>query len=141
MADDPKGGQDPDSKYQDENDNDSEDKRAPIAIELTPNQIDRVILGATGAGNMSVLLSGQIDMKEMIARRSELLGDPSISRSLLRALLILAAMHEDENYIGVVELSNKLEMSPSTTHRYLSTFVLVGIVERNESSRKYRLAR
>jgi hypothetical protein len=116
------------------------DEPAGIAIELTPGQIDHVVFGATGAGNMSVLLSGRIDMREMLARRTELLEDPHISRSLLRALLILAALHADERYIGVVELADKLAMSPSTTHRYLTTFLLVGLVERNDS-RKYRLAR
>ena len=131
---------DPDNKHPDKNGSGNEDKRAGITIELTPSQIDHVILGATGAGNMSVLLSGQIDMQKMFARRTELLGDPNISRSLMRALLILAALHADESYIGVVELSNKLKMSPSTTHRYLTTFVLAGLVERSDS-RKYRLAR
>jgi DNA-binding transcriptional ArsR family regulator len=141
MSSDTEDGQDPDREHQGADVSVGKNKDAGIAIELTPGQIDHVVLGATGAGSMSVLLSGKIDVQEIFLRRAELMGDPSISRSLLRALMILAVLHPGESYMGVVEIASKLDLSPSTAHRYLTTLLIVGLVERNESTRKYRLAR
>ena len=33
-----------------------------------------------------------------------------------------------------------LDMNPSTAHRYLSTLLAVGLLERNPDTRRYRLA-
>ncbi len=129
MAGNTKGGQDPDHEHK------------GIAINLTSSQIDQVVRGAAGVGNMSVLLSGHIDRQEILAHESELLKDQDMSASLMRGLLIIAALPSDGSYIGVVELARALNLSASTTHRYLATLVRVGLVERDTSSRKYRLAK
>jgi IclR helix-turn-helix domain len=129
-----------DNRHRDKGVEGSEGKRANLAIELTPNQIDQVVRGATGAGSMSVLLSGRIDGQRILELLSELLEDPSVSRSLMRGLLVLAVLPADEGSMGVVEIAHRLNMTASTTHRYLSTLVLVGLAERNASSRKYRRA-
>ena len=39
-----------------------------ILIELSPAQVDRVVRGAAESGNMSVLLSGLKDVREVLAR-------------------------------------------------------------------------
>ena len=113
---------------------------AGIVIDLTPEQVDQFVLAATGIGNMSILLRGQMGIRETLAREPELLHADRISTSLMRGLLVIAAFPEDGSYIGVVDLSKAAGMSASTTHRYLTTLLVVGMVER-DSSRRYRLAR
>jgi DNA-binding IclR family transcriptional regulator len=40
----------------------------------------------------------------------------------------------------MTDVAHELEMGASTTHRYISTLVEVGLLERDPVSRKYRLA-
>ena len=123
------------------NEKESQHADVSIAIELTPSQVDRVIRDATGAGNMSILLSGKLGIKETLANDPKLLHSPKISKSLLRGLQVLAGLPPDGGYIGVSELARELKEGVSTTHRYLATFQMVGLVERHPTTRKYRLAR
>ena len=53
-----------------------------------------------------------------------------MSRSLLRGLSILTCFGADGAARGILELARELEMSPSTTHRYASTLVELGLLER-----------
>ena len=68
------------------------------------------------------------------------LEDRRLSRLLLRGLLMLASMPDDDSDVGVAELARLTGMNGSTTHRYLSTFLAVGLVEQNPTTRRYRLA-
>jgi hypothetical protein len=117
----------------------SEQEKPRISIELTEGQLDKLIREAAGVGNMSVLLSGLQNISETVAREPTLLDDPRMSRSLLTGLLMLAALPSDGTGIGVLNLSRSLNMSPSTTHRYLSTLVGVGLAEREPTTRRYKL--
>jgi hypothetical protein len=66
-------------------------------------------------------------------------SDPRLSRSLLRGLSLLTCFGPDGGARGVVELAHDAGMSPSTAHRYASTLVELGLLERDPKSRKYRL--
>jgi hypothetical protein len=110
-----------------------------IVIELSPAQVDRVIRGAADGGNISVLLSGLKDVREVLAREPRQLDDSRLSRSLLAGLLMLASFPTDGSYLGNAEIARMLDMNPSTTHRYVSTLVAVGLLERDPSTRRYRL--
>jgi IclR helix-turn-helix domain len=66
-------------------------------------------------------------------------SDPRLSRSLLRGLSLLTCFGSDGAPRGVVELAHAAGMSPSTAHRYASTLVELGLLERDPKSRKYRL--
>ncbi|MGH2904198.1 MAG: helix-turn-helix domain-containing protein [Solirubrobacteraceae bacterium] len=66
-------------------------------------------------------------------------SDPRLSRSLLRGLSLLTCFGADGAARGVVELAHDAGMSPSTAHRYASTLVELGLLERDPRSRKYRL--
>src|ERR1035438_10160333 len=66
-----------------------------IVIELSPAQVDRVVRGAAESGNMSVLLSGLDDVREVLAREPRQLEDSRLSRSLLAGLLMLASFPTD----------------------------------------------
>ncbi|MHB8242242.1 MAG: helix-turn-helix domain-containing protein [Solirubrobacteraceae bacterium] len=110
-----------------------------IVIELSPAQVDRVVRGAADGGNISVLLSGLEDVREVLAREPSQLEDSRLSRSLLAGLLMLASFPTDGSYLGNAEIARMLDMNPSTTHRYVSTLVAVGLLERDPSTRRYRL--
>ena len=110
-----------------------------ITIELSPAQVDRVVRGAADGGNISVLLSGLKDVREVLAREPKQLEDSRLSRSLLAGLLMLASFPTDGSYLGNAEIARMLDMNPSTTHRYVSTLVAVGLLERDPSTRRYRL--
>ncbi len=111
-----------------------------VLIELSPAQIDRVVRGAAENGSMSVLLSGLSDVREVLAREPRQMEDSRLSRSLLAGLLMLASFPTDGSYLGNAEIARMLDMNPSTTHRYVSTLVAVGLLERDPATRRYRLA-
>ncbi len=110
----------------------SKDQPQSIAITLSPAQIDDVVRAATQsrAPSVSKLLGGFVPVDTV---------DPRLSRSLQRGLSILACFGADGEARGILELARDLEMSPSTTHRYASTLVELGLLERCPKSRKYRL--
>jgi hypothetical protein len=117
----------------------SEHETAIVAIELTQSQIDRVIRDATGAGKVSILMSGSQGVQETLAREPHLFDDTRISASLMRGLLVFAALPSDGRSIRGSDLSRILDIGPSTIHRYLTTLVAVGLAEQDPSSRSYRL--
>jgi Fic family protein len=111
-----------------------------VILELTSAQVDRVLRHALGTGNMSLLLSGLSDVRDALEDAPWQLEDERLSRSLLFGLLLLAAFPADRSYIGNAELARILGVNISTAHRYISTLVAVGLLERDPATRKYRLA-
>lgn len=118
-----------------------------IAIELTKAQVDEVVRGAGSGGTMSVLLSALRAPNWALAMRPgnesypEQLEDRRLSHSLLSGLLVLSCFPPDGAYLGVADISRMLKMNTSTTHRYMSTLLAVGLLERDPDLRKYRMAR
>jgi len=113
----------------------------PVFIELSRAQVDRVVRAASGAGSMSVLLSGLRDVREALDAAPGPMEDSRLSRSLLSGLLLLACFPADGSYLGNSEVAGMLGMSMSTAHRYISTPVAAGLLERHPGTRRYRLAR
>jgi hypothetical protein len=103
-----------------------------IAITLSPAQIDEVVRAASRgrAPSISTVIGGYLPSES---------NDPRLSRSLLRGLSLLTCFGPDGSPRGIVELAHDAGMSPSTTHRYASTLVELGLLERDPKSRKYRL--
>jgi hypothetical protein len=64
--------------------------------------------------------------------------DAKVSRSVLRALLVLAAFPLDGTYRALADVSKEVGYNPSTTHRYASTLLAIGLLEQDPKSRKYR---
>lgn len=64
---------------------------------------------------------------------------PRYSQSLERGLAILECFGAERPVLGLAEIAEELGMSRSTTHRYLTTLVVLGYMEQNKS-RKYRLS-
>jgi hypothetical protein len=109
-----------------------------ITIELSKAQINRVVREAAQDDGLLGLLGGAGEVA--FQAFPEQLDDPRLSRSLLRALMILASFPADGTARALTDVANQLDMAASTAHRYVSTFVEVGLLERDPDSRKYRLA-
>jgi DNA-binding IclR family transcriptional regulator len=61
-----------------------------------------------------------------------------LSTSLVRGLLVLLCLPADGAEVTVTGVAKTLGLSPSTTYRYVSTLVELGLAERDPTSRKYR---
>jgi predicted transcriptional regulator len=112
----------------------------PPCIELSAGQVDQVVRAASGGGSISILLSGLGDVRAAFVDCRALLDDRRLSRSLLTGLLLLVSFPADTGYMGLAEIARRLDMNPSTTHRYLTTLVAVGLLEQDPRTRQYRLA-
>jgi hypothetical protein len=118
----------------------------PVSIELSKAQVDQVVRSAGQGGTMSVLLSALKDPSWTLTLDSEewvypaQLEDRRLSRSLLSGLLVLSCFPSDGSFLGIAELARMLGMNTSTTHRYVTTLLAVGLLERDAATRRYRLA-
>ncbi|HTD08611.1 MAG TPA: IclR family transcriptional regulator [Solirubrobacteraceae bacterium] len=65
------------------------------------------------------------------------LPEPRYSRALERGLAILACFTSAHPVLGIADVADRLGMSRATTHRYMSTLVAQGYLQRD--ARKYRL--
>jgi IclR family transcriptional regulator, pca regulon regulatory protein len=61
------------------------------------------------------------------------------SQSLERGLAVLLAFTPDRPSLGISELAETLELTRSTTHRYVHTLATLGFLEQDTETRKYRL--
>ena len=66
------------------------------------------------------------------------LSEPRYSQSLERGLAILECFTPDLPVLGIADIADRLGMSRSTTHRYVTTLVALGYLQQG-ARRKYRL--
>lgn len=110
-----------------------------ITIELSKAQIKRVVREAGEDDGLLGLLGG---LEELDAQASSVqMDDERLSRSLLRGLMVLASFPADGAARSVTDVARHLDLGMSTTHRYISTLVEVGVLERDPESRQYRVAK
>jgi hypothetical protein len=131
-------------------------KDQEIAIALSPAQVKQVLraAGSTDGGAASSLLVVALDnayvspngnggahhslheAAQMALRQA--LNDPQLSQSLLRGLAILSCYGPGRPWRAIMDLARQLDMSPSTTHRYVKTLRAVGLLEQHPGTRAYR---
>src|SRR5580700_8539863 len=99
-----------------------------ITIELSTEQVRRVVRDARKDDGLLGLLGGAEGLKFQPSR--EQLENPRLSRSLLQALIVLSAFPADGVGRAVTDVARELGMWQGTTHRYVSTLVAVGLLER-----------
>jgi hypothetical protein len=110
-----------------------------VTITLTDAQIASVVHVASGGGSLAALLGdvSNRNLHELHDALLPLLDDESYSRSVFRALLLLSAFPADGGERELTDLAEQVGLSASTTHRYLRTWVAVGLLEQ-APSRRYR---
>ncbi len=89
---------------------------------------------------MSALMAGLGGVRQTLKETPEQIDDRRLSRSLLSGLLLLACFPTDGTYLSNTEVARLVGMNMSTAHRYISTLVSVGLLERDPGTRQYRLA-
>jgi IclR family transcriptional regulator, pca regulon regulatory protein len=67
------------------------------------------------------------------------MDDAGLSQSLERGLAVLRAFTPDRPSLGISELARELDLTRSTTHRYVATLATLGYLLQDASTRKYRL--
>jgi len=114
-----------------------------VQIELSHAQVDQIMRAATNTGSMALLLTGLGDSREDLEKAQRQVGDTkgNLSSSLLSGLLVLSAFPADGSLLGNAEVARMMGMNPSTAHRYITTLVVAGLLERDTGTRRYRLAR
>jgi len=132
-----------------------EDNNGDVSITLSSLQIEQVmrLAGQSRNGSVSNLLLAALDNAYQPSSGTEgsvslqratqealedALNDPQLSQSLLRGLAILSSYGPDRPWRAIIDLAQQLDMSPSTTHRYVKTLRAVGLLEQNPSTREYR---
>jgi len=114
----------------------SEGFRATIT--LTSEQVLEVVRHATVQAELRKVL-GEIGepqpLQEIVI---PLLGDVTLSQSTLRALLILAAFGHFDDPREITEVAREMDLSASTAHRYVRTWMALGLLDQDPVSRRYR---
>jgi Fic family protein len=115
----------------------------PVQLALSRAQVDQIVRAASDAGSISILLTGLGDSRDALERAQMEVGntDANLSSSLLSGLLVLAAFPSDGSSLGNAEVARAMGMNPSTAHRYITTLVVAGLLEKDPNTRRYRLAR
>jgi hypothetical protein len=110
-----------------------------VTIALTEGQVARVLREASGEAGLAPAFSSALGDPGTLAKTVlPFLADQGYSRSVLRALLVLASFPADGSERELSAVAHQLALSPSTTHRYLRTWTAVGLLERDPNSRRYR---
>jgi hypothetical protein len=113
----------------------------PISIDLTPQQIDRVVRAASGESVLPARLAEMRAVRALLPGSADSLRhDPRLSQSLILGMTIFAALPTDGTYVSISTLVSSIGLSPSTVHRYLATLVALGLAERNPRTRGYRVS-
>lgn len=114
----------------------------PVQLALSRAQVDQIVRAASDAGSMALLLTGLGDSREALEKAQQQVGstEANLSSSLLSGLLVLAAFPTDGSSLGNAEVARLMGMNPSTAHRYITTLVVAGLLEKDSGTRRYRLA-
>lgn len=114
-------------------------KNGDVSIVLTSSQLAQVLRDTSGEGRGVIsLLPTLTDLRSASEVINAQADAGKVSRSVLRALLVLAAFPHNGTYRPLIAVSKELGYNSSTTHRYVSTWIAVGLLEQDPRSRKYR---
>jgi hypothetical protein len=109
-----------------------------VTISLTDAQVAHVArANSRSDAGVRSLFASLADLKAISGAIEAARADVHYSRSTLRALLVLAAFPDDGTTRALAEVARELDYSPSTTHRYVMTWLAAGLLEQDPSSRRY----
>jgi hypothetical protein len=113
-----------------------------VAITLSAEQVQAVVRQATAPAALGQAFADVLgDPEALTSFLRPLLEDNAYSRSVLRALIILAGFPTDGGEREVTAVAGEVGFSPATTYRYLHTLTAAGLLERDTASRRYRRPR
>jgi Fic family protein len=111
--------------------------RRALAIELHDDQINAVLEHASEARRelWELIMTA---VRDPLSIEDGRLDSSKVSHTLLRGLWLLVRIQAHGEWIGVNELATVTGMKSSTVHRYLTTLLAFGLIERHGHSRRYR---
>ena len=113
-----------------------------VAIVLSAAQVETVVRQVVAPGALGHAVAPALDDPDnLTASLRPLLEDGAYSRSVLRALIILAGFPADGTERELTTVAEEVGFSPATTYRYLHTLTAAGLLERDADSRRYRRPR
>jgi hypothetical protein len=113
-----------------------------LSIELHPEQIaavQRHLKG--GAVELWDIISGAATDPVHLPPLASLLKGRRISHSFVRGMWLLLRLSRFDDWATVNDVAEGTGMSPSSVHRYLTTFLAFGLAEQQYHSRRYRIRR
>jgi DNA-binding MarR family transcriptional regulator len=111
--------------------------RGPL-IALTDGQVAQIMREASHRVHLASLLSEVDQLDALSSVAGSLLEDSKLSRSTLRALLVLDSLPPDGSERELTDIARQLDVSASTAHRYIHTWMALGLIEQDPRSRRYR---
>lgn len=113
-------------------------KQTDVSIVLTTSQLAQVARAASPESRGMASLLSTLGNLTSASETLNLADTGKVSRSVLRALLVLAAFPLDGAYRALADVAKELGYNASTAHRYVSTWLAIGLLEQDPKSRKYR---
>jgi len=111
-----------------------------VTLELTDAQVCELVASAFAERARLTLLSGLSGLSVLREQVTPFLRDSGCSTEALRAVLVYAAFPVDGSERAVTDIAAELGFSTSTSHRYISSWVAVGLLRQDPQSRRYRRA-
>lgn len=119
-----------------------------IYLRLTREQVGELMgtVRERRTPGMSDVLAGWLAREEIPplpfweSRYRESVRGGEFSLSTLKGLLVFSCLL-DGWPVGVKDVADRLQMHQSAAHRYLATFLILGLVEQHPKTRKYQLVR
>jgi hypothetical protein len=110
-----------------------------VAIALTDAQVTQVVRSTSGGSPLLASLAG-LSKQGLRDSLTRLRQDRRYSRSFLSGLLVLGAFPADGSERELTQVAAELASPASTTHRYIGTWMAVGLLEQDPTSRRYKRA-
>jgi IclR helix-turn-helix domain len=109
-----------------------------VNLRLTPDRVIQICADAGLLGASDPLLDEQHAAKlDKLLDQTKNVPGTTMNRSFIRGLVVLSMLPRDGSGVGVVRLAEMLGIAPSTVHRYLTTFVALGLARQGEQTREY----
>ncbi len=118
-----------------------EDGGRAVCIRLSRAQVNEVVRAAGPTSGILGLLQDLGAERQLPIADEPTMSDPRLSRSVLAGLLVLACFTTKRTERKVNDVARQLGMPPSTTHRFIKTLQVAGLLEQNPDTRAYRLVR
>jgi AraC-like DNA-binding protein len=109
-----------------------------VTIGLTAAQVAQVAREASGQSGSLLAMFARLEGPDARRAIASTLNDSRLSHSTLRALEILASFPSDGTAPSLADVADQLGYSRSTTHRYLTTWMVVAFLEQEPRTRRDR---
>ena len=111
-----------------------------VRVDLSEAQVAQVVRSTSAGSGLAASLADLTEPPTLRDSVAPLLPDRHYSRSVLLGLLVLGAFPPDGGERALTNVAAELELPAGTTHRYIGTWLAVGLLEQDPASRRYKRA-